>query len=94
MRAKNSKRVAEPGMGELVEMVRREMEREFPVLRQEQRHVFGLALKEAEALAWNTPVPLLVFPLLAYEKLKLLDRWNRRQKRVKEMQGEQIALAA
>ena len=81
-------------MGELAEMVRREMEREFPVLREEQQHVFGLALKEAEALAWNTPVPLLVFPLLAYEKLKLLDRWNRRQKYLRRTQSEQIALAA
>ena len=82
-------------MGELAELVRRQLELEFPVLRREQRHVFHLALNEAEALAWSTPVPLLVFPMLAYEKLKQLDKWNRRQKKLRPARPEEeIALAA
>ncbi len=52
-----------------------------------------LALNEAEAMAWQTPVPALVFPLLAEEKLAALLFWSRRQDRVRE-QSEQIAFAA
>lgn len=81
-------------MGSVGELVRRQMEQEFPLLRKEQRHVFRLALNEAEALAWQTPIPLLVFPLLAYEKLKTLDKWNRRQKRLRENNNLEIALSA
>ena len=52
-----------------------------------------MALNEAEALAWETPVPMLVFPMLAYEKLKRLDEWNRRQKTFRQRANDQIALA-
>lgn len=38
-----------------------------------------LALNEAEALAWQTPYPQLVFPALAGEKLQEVTAWNRRQ---------------
>ncbi len=52
-----------------------------------------LTLNEAEALARETPVPELVFPVLAEEKLAQLDRWQRRQARVREL-SDQIAFAA
>lgn len=78
----------------MANMVRAAMEREFPKLRKEQERVFRLALNEAEALAWETPVPMLVFPMLAYEKLKELDGWHRRQKRLRSSADHQIALAA
>ena len=38
-----------------------------------------LALNEAEALAWQTSVPQLVFPTLAREKAQAVAAWQQRQ---------------
>lgn len=38
-----------------------------------------LALNEAEALAWQTQYPQLVFPSLALEKVQSLDAWQAAQ---------------
>jgi len=38
-----------------------------------------LALNEAEALAWQTDYPLLVFPALATEKAHEVAQWHARQ---------------
>ena len=38
-----------------------------------------VALNEAEALAWETHYPLLLFPALAAEKVQSLTGWNARQ---------------
>jgi len=52
-----------------------------------------LALNEAEALAWQTAYPHLVFPALAMEKAQEVADWNRHQRSVQ--QGEPLfALAA
>ena len=52
-----------------------------------------LALNEAEALAWQTAFPHLVFPTLAMEKAQEVVDWNRHQRSV--WQGEPLfALAA
>ena len=40
------------------------------------------ALNEAEALAWQTPYPHLLFPLLAAEKASAVSRWAARQRTV------------
>ena len=42
--------------------------------------LFRLALNEAEALAWQTDYPHLVFPTLATEKILAAGEWNSRQK--------------
>ena len=42
--------------------------------------LFKLALNEAEALAWQTEYPHLVFPILAAEKIQAAGEWNARQK--------------
>jgi len=42
-------------------------------------HLLRLALNEAEALAWQTGVPQLVFPTLAMEKVQALRTWDTRQ---------------
>lgn len=42
-----------------------------------------LALNEAEALAWQTAYPHLVFPVLATEKLQALAAWNATQQTVR-----------
>ena len=39
-----------------------------------------LALNEAEALAWQTAYPHLVFPALAMEKAQALAAWDARQR--------------
>jgi hypothetical protein len=48
------------------------------ILATEER-VLRLTLNEAEALAWQTELPHLVFPALAEEKVRAVVRWNRRQ---------------
>ena len=42
-------------------------------------HLLRLALNEAEALAWETKYPHLVFPTLAKEKLQAVADWKRHQ---------------
>jgi len=42
-----------------------------------------LALNEAEALAWQTDYPHLVFPTLAMEKAQGLAAWNQRQRAIR-----------
>jgi hypothetical protein len=41
--------------------------------------IFRLALNEAEALAWETGYPHLVFPVLATEKVQGAAQWTARQ---------------
>jgi hypothetical protein len=47
-----------------------------------QQHALRLALNEAEALAWQTMYPHLVFPVLATEKVQAVAAWNSRQQRL------------
>ena len=42
-----------------------------------------LALNEAEALAWQSAYPHLVFPALAMEKVQEVADWNRHQRAVR-----------
>ncbi len=43
-----------------------------------------LALNEAEALAWETRFPHLVFPTLAWEKVQALTGWAARQQALRQ----------
>src|SRR5262245_13282053 len=45
----------------------------------DQEHLLHLALNEAEALAWQTGFPELVFPTLATEKVEAVAAWHARQ---------------
>ena len=45
-------------------------------------HLLDLALNEAEALAWQTSYPHLVFPTLAAEKAHALAEWQARQRSI------------
>jgi len=47
-----------------------------------QDQLLRLALNEAEALAWQTLYPQLMFPALATEKIRGLADWNSRQQRL------------
>ncbi len=58
-----------------------------------QERMLELALNEAEALAWQTGYPHLVFPALAMEKVREVAHWSRHQRAVQR--GEpHLALAA
>ncbi len=52
-----------------------------------------LALNEAEALAWQTANPHLVFPALAMEKAREVADWNRHQSSIRQEESR-FALAA
>src|SRR5690242_9321128 len=47
-----------------------------------QNQLLQAALNEAEALAWQTPFPHLLFPVLAHEKASAVSRWAARQRTV------------
>jgi hypothetical protein len=48
-----------------------------------QEHIVRLALNEAEALAWQTDYPHLLFPTLAMEKVQEVAAWNARQRSIR-----------
>lgn len=50
---------------------------------QTQEHLLRLALNEAEAVAWQTMYPHLVFPVLAAEKVQAVADWNAHQQFVR-----------
>jgi hypothetical protein len=54
--------------------------------------LLSLALKEAEALAWQTEYPHLVFPMLAAEKAQAAVAWHRRQSKINA--PREVAFAA
>src|SRR6267142_3597661 len=46
-------------------------------------HLLRLALNEAEAIAWETEFPHLVFPMLATEKAQAVAAWDARQQSIR-----------
>jgi hypothetical protein len=65
---------------------------EFQGLLQAPEHLLRLALNEAEALAWKTDYPQLVFPALAMEKANDVTAWHVRQEAI--LHPNQLAVAA
>jgi len=68
---------------QLVEQVNQTKEalfEEFRQMYQAPERLLRLALNEAEALAWQTEYPHLVFPELAAEKAQSAAEWERRQR--------------
>jgi hypothetical protein len=51
----------------------------------ELRHQLVLAANEAAAVAWTTPVPFLVLPLLIEEKASEVHQYAARQNRVQDL---------
>ena len=56
---------------------------QFRDLVADHERALQLALNEAEALAWQTEVPQLVFQDLAEEKARSVVRWISQQRRVR-----------
>jgi hypothetical protein len=65
-------------------VARTAIEREYFALAQDDPRLLRLALNEAEALAWATGFPELIFPVLAQEKAGKVAVWHERQKSVRE----------
>jgi hypothetical protein len=57
---------------------------EFRKLAGGQERMLELALNEAEALAWQTQYPYLVFPVLAQEKAEAVVAWQTRAQSIRE----------
>lgn len=62
--------------------------REYAHLVEEHGRVLRLALNEAEAIAWQTDFPHLIFPALATEKAQATVAWHQRQRAVRGTAGE------
>lgn len=62
--------------------------KDFDSLQRRQPKLFHLALREAEALALQTPFPLLVLPALVEEKLRAAARWQQRQDSIAQPRTE------
>lgn len=73
--------------------VRTDLERQFTTLSQQAPRILRLTLNEAEALAWDSGFPHLVFPLLAEEKAQRAEAWVSRQREIRR-DGDVLALAA
>ena len=63
----------------LVEKMKDRMVQEFSEKLAAHESVLRLAMNEAEALAWETPYPHLVFATLAREKAQAAAAWEKRQ---------------
>jgi hypothetical protein len=66
-----------------IQQVRTSLLRRFQPQVTGDHRLVQLTLNEAEALAWQTGVPDLVFPTLAEEKLRRLRLWSARQRAIR-----------
>ena len=67
-----------------IEQTKRAMAHEFQATLNSHARVFQLALKEAEALAFQTDYPQLLFPSLAMEKIQAVSAWQARQQSLRQ----------
>lgn len=58
-----------------------------------QAHLLHLAMNEAEALAWQTSYPHLIFPTLATEKAQAISNWHTRQQVLRGANAERAFAA-
>lgn len=75
-----------------IEQAKDSLKAQFTGLREDHEHMLHLALNEAEALAWQTTYPHLLFPTLAEEKVQAVNIWAQRQQAVR--QGRALAALA
>ena len=58
-----------------------------------QQKLLRLAVNEAEALAWQTDYPHLLFPSLALEKVNVAASWQQRQQLIRQPQFAYVLAA-
>lgn len=73
--------------------VRGDIEHKYASVKDQAPRIVHLTLNEAEAVAWDSGFPHLVFPLLAEEKLSKAAAWVNRQRTLRE-DTHVLALAA
>lgn len=76
-----------------VEQAREAIVGEFRSALPTSEHWLRLAVNEAEALAWQTDYPHLLFPTLAVEKLETIATWHAQQQAFWQQQSP-LRLAA
>ena len=67
-----------------IEQAKNKIANEFQETLESQSHLFQLAVNEAEALAFQTDYPHLLFPALAVEKIQAVSAWQSRQQFVQQ----------
>src|SRR5580765_3874039 len=70
-----------------IEQVKQAVLDEFRDTIDAHNQMVRLAVNEAEALAWETDYPHLLFPALAQEKAEQVSSWENRQREVKRLQS-------
>ncbi len=75
-----------------IEQAKESVKAQFASLRKDHEHMLQLALNEAEAMAWQTTYPHLLFPALAMEKVQAVNTWAVRQIAVRN--GRSLAALA
>jgi len=70
-----------------IEQVKQTVLDEFHDTMDAHNQMVRLAVNEAEALAWETDYPHLLFPALAQEKAEQVSSWENRQREVKRSQS-------
>jgi hypothetical protein len=76
-----------------IEQAKKKIANEFQETLDSHAQIFQLALKEAEALAFQTEYPHLLFPSLALEKIQAVSAWQARQQSLRH-RGASFAEAA
>lgn len=67
-----------------IELVKNKIQQEFRATKLAHANLFKQAVNEAEALAWQTEYPHLLFPSLAMEKVQAVAAWQTRQRFVQK----------
>jgi hypothetical protein len=77
-----------------IENVKTQVIAEFRDQLDGHQHVLELAVNEAEALAWQTEFPQLLFPTLATEKAYAVAGWHSRQQSLRRRADSPALIAA
>lgn len=80
-------------MRNLAATVRAMVEQQYASRFEPQPRLIRLALNEAEAIAWDTGFPHLIFPTLAWEKVRDMAEWQTRRRQIRD-RDPMLALAA
>jgi hypothetical protein len=76
-----------------LENVKAQVVAEFRDRLDDNQHVLELAVNEAEALAWQTDYPELLFPTLATEKASAVTGWHLRQQSLRRRTAPAFIMA-
>ena len=76
-----------------IEDVKAQVVAEFRDQLDDHQHVLELALNEADALAWQTGFPQLLFPTLAVEKAYAVTDWHLHQQSLRQRTAPLLAAA-